>query len=183
MQSYLKKHVLVLDSYYNIIAVCTVRTALVLSFLDKVDTIVVVDGAYVNSPKTAHPVPSVIRFRQALHFNISIKESATHRNIRKRDNGLCVYCGNPGGTIDHVVPLVQGGRNTWRNLVVACISCNAKKGGRTPGEAGMTLRYKPFKPETTSIKFDWKTLPEEWSEYLSKKWGKVLFETPKGSSA
>jgi hypothetical protein len=54
---------------------------------------------------------------------------------------VCAYCGNRSErmTIDHVIPLCQGGGNDPENLVVACGGCNSRKGGRTPEQAGMTL--------------------------------------------
>jgi 5-methylcytosine-specific restriction endonuclease McrA len=36
----------------------------------------------------------------------------------------CHYCGEPGGTIDHVVPRCRGGRTTEQNCVPACAPCN-----------------------------------------------------------
>lgn len=54
---------------------------------------------------------------------------------------VCAYCGTRPErmTIDHVIPLCQGGNNEPRNLVPACVSCNPRKGGRTPEQAGMRL--------------------------------------------
>lgn len=46
----------------------------------------------------------------------------------------CVYCGAPGGTIDHVVPVTRGGTNSPENLVSACRSCNSSKKDRLPLE-------------------------------------------------
>ena len=43
------------------------------------------------------------------------------------DGNLCGM-----GTVDHVIPLRQGGPNIPDNLVWACQSCNSQKGGRTP---------------------------------------------------
>lgn len=39
----------------------------------------------------------------------------------------CIYCGGPGGTVDHVVPLSRGGRHAEGNLVPACLPCNSSK--------------------------------------------------------
>jgi 5-methylcytosine-specific restriction endonuclease McrA len=40
----------------------------------------------------------------------------------------CVYCGEKGGTVDHVIPLARGGAHTAENLVPACQRCNDSKG-------------------------------------------------------
>lgn len=49
--------------------------------------------------------------------------------------------------MDHIVPRCQGGRSEWENCIAACRKCNSDKGGRTPEQAGMTLRWKPFTPK------------------------------------
>jgi 5-methylcytosine-specific restriction endonuclease McrA len=59
-----------------------------------------------------------------------------------RDGKRCRYCGKPTGHdfhIDHVIPKSIGGDDCAENLVVACSTCNLKKAGRTPAEAGMPL--------------------------------------------
>lgn len=64
----------------------------------------------------------------------------------QRGGLLCRYCGDPVSadlTIDHVIPRCQGGGDDLNNLVVACRSCNSRKGGRTPEQAGMSLRLVP----------------------------------------
>jgi hypothetical protein len=74
----------------------------------------------------------------------------SNRELYHRDRHICAYCGNelPGQrlTRDHVVPLVQGGRDTWMNVVTACRSCNQAKSGRTPEQARMELIYAPYVP-------------------------------------
>ena len=39
----------------------------------------------------------------------------------------CAYCGGPGGTVDHIVALADGGDGEWDNLGGACLSCNTSK--------------------------------------------------------
>jgi 5-methylcytosine-specific restriction endonuclease McrA len=66
------------------------------------------------------------------------KEKAKARAIRKTQwwkrkcsKGECYYCGNsvrPGAlTMDHLVPLIRGGKSSRGNVVPACKSCNNKK--------------------------------------------------------
>jgi len=77
------------------------------------------------------------------------------RNLFARDRNLCQYCGRVFPTadlsIDHVKPRAQGGGNTWDNLVCACIRCNARKGGRTPEQARMSLVRRPEKPKRNPL--------------------------------
>jgi 5-methylcytosine-specific restriction endonuclease McrA len=77
------------------------------------------------------------------------------RNIFARDRNTCQYCGTRWPTselsLDHVLPRSQGGRSTWANLVCCCVTCNAKKGGRTPHQAHLALVRKPVKPRRNPV--------------------------------
>lgn len=73
-----------------------------------------------------------------------------NRELFHRDRHICAYCG--GGfpslrlTRDHIIPVSQGGRDIWMNVVTACRSCNQRKSGHTPELAGMELLYAPYVP-------------------------------------
>lgn len=49
-----------------------------------------------------------------------------------RQNGQCWYCLHPisfeNWTVDHVVPLSEGGAFGFRNIVGCCFECNNQKG-------------------------------------------------------
>lgn len=47
--------------------------------------------------------------------------------IKDRDKGICVYCGESGNEIDHVIPWSRGGPTSEKNLVLACYTCNTEK--------------------------------------------------------
>ncbi len=57
---------------------------------------------------------------------------------RKRAKGICYYCGGkfPARelTMDHLVPIVRGGKSTKGNLVPSCKKCNTDKKHRLPME-------------------------------------------------
>jgi 5-methylcytosine-specific restriction endonuclease McrA len=74
----------------------------------------------------------------------------TNMALFARDHNLCMYCGGHFHryelTRDHVLPLSKGGRDSWENVVSACLSCNVRKGGRTPQQASMPLLAVPYRP-------------------------------------
>jgi 5-methylcytosine-specific restriction endonuclease McrA len=76
----------------------------------------------------------------------------TKREILRRDNYTCQYCGQRNNrlTLDHVLPRSLGGAHWWDNLVAACPSCNHRKGGRTVAEAHMQLLHTPREPKATA---------------------------------
>ena len=87
--------------------------------------------------------------------------------IYKRDNNKCQYCGATRSlTIDHVIPRSKGGEDTWDNLVVACASCNVKKGDKLLEQTNMKLARKPFTPyNKVQFSLSGNQVPE-WQEFL-----------------
>jgi 5-methylcytosine-specific restriction enzyme A len=57
---------------------------------------------------------------------------------RKRAAGVCHHCGGkfPAKelTMDHLVPVIRGGRSTKGNLVPSCKPCNVRRKYRLPFE-------------------------------------------------
>lgn len=57
---------------------------------------------------------------------------------RRCSTGVCHYCGKQVGakalTMDHLVPIVRGGRSAKGNVVPACKDCNNAKKHRLPFE-------------------------------------------------
>jgi 5-methylcytosine-specific restriction endonuclease McrA len=94
-------------------------------------------------------------------------------NIYARDHHSCQYCGHGFSTaeltFDHVVPVAQGGRKDWDNIVTCCITCNRRKGGRTPEQAGLRLIRHPRRPSkapAVRITFGVRNAPDSWRDYL-----------------
>ena len=57
---------------------------------------------------------------------------------RKRGAGICHHCGAQFPpkelTMDHLVPLIRGGKSTKGNLVPSCKPCNTARKHRLPFE-------------------------------------------------
>lgn len=94
--------------------------------------------------------PVIIRLLNYVKFRIR-KLKINRQRLYKRDNHECTYCGSKKNlTIDHIMPKSRGGQNTWMNLITSCSSCNRLKGDRTPEEANMRMRFRPFEPNIFS---------------------------------
>ena len=144
--SVLNRSVLVLNTNYAPLDICTARRAICLFFNEKVEILESYKES-VHSPSTALSLPSIVKLRNFVKYH-KLDVILTRRNILVRDNHQCQYCSLKKGplTIDHVIPKNRGGEDSLENLVVACQKCNRKKGNQTPDEAKMPLNRKPLKP-------------------------------------
>ncbi len=136
-------------------------------FLEKAELIKFDTHILIRSSSSQYPQPTIIRLADYRYFPKTI--DLTRRNLLRRDGMRCQYCGksNVQLTLDHILPRSRGGKEEWENLVVACITCNNKKGNRTPEEAGMKLLSKPKKP--SPVLFIRQHFPQnegDWKEYL-----------------
>jgi 5-methylcytosine-specific restriction endonuclease McrA len=105
-----------------------------------------VDGETVGAWPKPRAVELVRYVHAAWEYARTGRVPYSKAGLLRRDRHRCAYCGGPGSTVDHVVPKAQGGRTTWTNVVVACGPCNHAKADRTPEQAGMRLRERPFAP-------------------------------------
>ena len=57
---------------------------------------------------------------------------------RKRASGLCHHCGGKVPTrdltMDHLVPIIRGGKSSKGNVVASCKRCNSERKHRLPFE-------------------------------------------------
>jgi 5-methylcytosine-specific restriction endonuclease McrA len=64
---------------------------------------------------------------------------------RKCSEGVCYFCGKKFHpkelTMEHVVPLIRGGKSSKGNIVPACKECNNKKKYLLPIEWGDYLKH------------------------------------------
>lgn len=165
--SSLDKSCLILNQNYEPLSITNIKRAICLVYLGKAE---VVESYSFNIHTVAASLaaPSILRLLYFIHIKRS-NLPLSKRNILKRDNYTCQYCGNKSGpmTTDHVIPKRLGGRDSWDNLVCACIKCNNKKGDRTPEMASMKLIQLPRRPHFFFIVHNLVTIPDEkWKQYL-----------------
>ena len=143
---YLNNKVLLLNNSYEPISIITAKKAVIMYFLDKVD-VVKKSKIVINSLYLKFNIPEVIKLKNYIYIKHS-KIPLTRKNILKRDNNTCQYCGKNKSeiTIDHILPKDKGGNDTWNNLVVACKRCNMIKGNYLLKDIDMQLIRKPFEP-------------------------------------
>ena len=165
---------LVLNAGYQPVARITWQRAITLLFLGKVEVIEEYEERTIRSVSFEFKMPSVVRFLRMLTRRKPVVRFS-RENVFARDNGQCQYCSRKlqrsESTYDHVVPRSQGGRTNWENIVIACVPCNQRKGGRTPDQARMTLRIVPVKPkklpDTLRLQFMFqKGMPVSWQNWL-----------------
>ena len=160
--------VLVLNQNYEPFNICQARRAVVLLYQGKADMLENGSG-FIHSVSYAFPLPSVIRLAHLIK-RPRPERKLTRREVFTRDQYTCQYCGVVAKqlTLDHVIPRYQGGQHTWENVVSACVSCNRRKAGSTPQEAGMRLARRPSPPRGNfpfHIPYHLQ-IRNEWQQYL-----------------
>jgi 5-methylcytosine-specific restriction endonuclease McrA len=170
----LNRQVLVLNKYWMAVHICTVRRALTLLYQElarvvdenfqtydfaswrELSSFVNEQGPRVHTTNFEIMMPRVIVLSR-YHRNPPQRVKFNRRNIFLRDRHTCQYCGvrpkDDDMTIDHIVPKSRGGLTAWENIVLACTTCNIRKGNHLPVECGMHLLSAPKKPSWMALQF------------------------------
>ncbi len=163
--------VLLLNSSYEPLHICSWRRAIILLIKGKAEA-VEKNGKVVGGGLHLPLVIRLLYYVKIPHKDIPL----TRRNVMHRDNYTCQYCGKKNDlTIDHVIPRSRGGKDTWDNVTVACLRCNVSKGSRTPKEAGYELSSKPCRP-FNFIHFELSKQNSHVSRKDYEQWRKYLYE-------
>ena len=161
------RQVLVLNSTYEPVNVCSKRRALVLLLKGRAETLET-DGGVIRSERAAFPSPVVIRLSQYVRVPRPDGRRLSRRAVLARDGFRCQYCGNTRHlTLDHIVPRSRGGSNSWENVVTSCAPCNVRKGSSLPHEVGMAPSRMPRPPAPGDfVVAAQRVVPEAWRPYL-----------------
>ncbi len=173
------EQVLLLNITYEPLKIINWKKAITLFLLGKVEVLEEY-AREIHSVSFSIKLPSVVRLlRMVKKPGNAVKFS--RQNIYARDKYQCQYCGRrfPVDELsyDHVIPKSRGGKTVWTNIVTACMTCNRKKGGRTPKEAHMSLIRQPARPTwlpALRITIGFKEVPTSWRDYLY--WNVELME-------
>lgn len=164
---------LILNTSFEPLHIVSWQKAIQLLFQGKVEVVQESDME-VRSVRVTIRIPAVLRLLSYVPIRGKSKMVRFSRlNIFLRDDYRCQYCGNvfhkSSLTLDHVVPVVQGGARNWSNIVTSCKSCNQRKGGRTPSQAKMALIRQPQEPRWLPrmiFGFHSTTIPLSWQVYF-----------------
>ena len=166
---------LVLSSAYQPMHHVKWQDAISMWFAGRVEIVSVYEDKFIKTVDEIFNVPSIVRFvgnvLKRFKFNRVIKFS--RENVFIRDAGTCQYCSKQltkqNFTLDHVVPVSQGGKKVWNNIVTCCKQCNQKKGSKSLKKSGMKLLKSPAIPKEIIVgrknKFN-RNVPDEWKDYL-----------------
>jgi len=141
---------LLLNAGFEPLRVVSWQRAFALIFQGKVD-ILEEYGSKIHTVSHEFNMPAVIRMRRWVNLKKQISVIRFSRaNVYARDEYRCQYCyyfyTEKELTLDHVHPVVRGGKKTWDNIVTACIRCNQKKGHQSVEESGFKLLKSPKRP-------------------------------------
>jgi len=164
---------LVLSPGYEPVARVHWQRAITLLFMGKVEVVEEYEDKEIKSVTFSLKMPSVVRFLRAIRGKKKVVKFS-RENVYARDKGRCQYCAVPVPrceiTYDHVTPRAHGGSTIWENVVISCMECNQRKGGRTPAQAGMKLLTTPVKPKKLPdmrLTLTWrKGMPESWRGWV-----------------
>jgi 5-methylcytosine-specific restriction endonuclease McrA len=164
----LNEPVLILNVNFEPLHVCNTKRALALVFNGKAEIILNGRGT-IRSATSEFDIPSVIKLGYLVR-RPRLQVSLTKREILRRDDYTCQYCGKRSHalTVDHVIPRRLGGQHIWTNVVAACPPCNRRKGGKTPERANMRLRRQPVQPSPSAYYRFSRHLNthQEWEQFI-----------------
>jgi len=137
-----------LNADYTFLNMVDWKRAMRLIAKDKVQVLRQSDRIIRTAEGIAVKIPLVMKLIKLIRKLYLNRVPFSKKNVLVRDGFKCAYCGSNSQrlTIDHIIPKSRNGKTSFENCVASCKPCNNTKGGRTPSEAGMYLRVKPFQP-------------------------------------
>lgn len=139
---------ILLNADYSFLGLVSWRRAMCLVVKEKVEVLKYSEHSVGCVEGLRRSVPAVMRLIRLIRTIYRARVPFSKRNVLIRDRFRCAYCGAAGGrlTVDHILPRSRSGTTDFDNCVACCRACNALKGNRTPREARLFLRVRPYQP-------------------------------------
>lgn len=168
--------VLLLNASYEPLDIIPIKRAVSLMLRGRVEA-ACSESIEMHSASSTWRIPTIVRLRY--YVNVPRRGVSWSREaVLRRDRYVCAYCGAQLGdrrrgrtlnkydfTVDHILPISRGGKNTWGNTICACAPCNQRKANRLPHEASMKLLWEPKTPRARYIVASGE-IPATWKTYL-----------------
>lgn len=193
---------LVLNGLWQAVDICSVKRAVCLLYLKHAQVVVKDGGSFYTfgfedwrdfsrNTSNDHDIIRTISYNLKIPRIILLllydklppwEVKFTRKNIYKRDNNICQYCGKKFQpedlNLDHILPSSRGGKDSWENVVCSCVPCNLRKANRTLKQAGMNLIRLPRKPAWRAFVKDSFTgvREESWKDFLDVAYWNVELE-------
>ena len=201
----LNSGVLVLNSLWEVVDVCSVKRAVCLLYLRHAQVVLKEGGSlytfgfedwkdfsqdYSSDNQIIRTITYKLRIPRIILLFIydkipPRKVRFTRRNVYKRDGNRCQYCGKKFKSedlnLDHVIPVSRGGKDSWYNVVCSCVPCNLRKGDKSLVGVGMSLIRKPTRPNWKAfVECNFAEISEEnWKDFLDLAYWNVELEEDK----
>ena len=126
----------------------------------------------IHSAKMEIRVPTVVITKNYSKVHEKkFKGKPTKEGLFIRDNATDAYTGKEleyaEATVDHVVPLSRGGKDTYGNTVLTTKKINNDKGNRLNEEIGLKLLLDPHEPKPVKISHTIKKARHhDWKKFL-----------------
>ena len=175
---------LALNASFEPLTIVPARRAVRLVLDGKAEILEEDSGRSFRSESRVVPVPAVIRLVRYVHVPYRFRRQVTNTFLFARDYYTCQYCGRRKNelrgrqflTRDHIRPISRGGLNSWDNVVTRCSPCNNRKGGRLPGEAGLSLMREPTEPNYVHLVWVVRRVTDTQSKYIRMFYGEAALD-------
>jgi len=138
---------IVLNGDYSFLNTVNWRRGVILAITGKTEVLKYTDKVLHTADGLEIKIPLVVKLIKVIRMIYRNRVPYSKKNVLTRDNNQCVYCGSTHDlSVDHIIPSSRGGKSSFENCVASCRPCNNKKNDRTPTEAKMYMRVRPYAP-------------------------------------
>lgn len=145
--------VILLDHNFQFLNIVSIKKAIKLMVKNRVEVIKSTE----KELRCGFFLPKVLRLLREIRVTLNKKIPFSKQSVFIRDNYKCQYCGKDltsrNATVDHVLPVSKGGKNSYQNCVTSCKPCNNWKSDMLLSQTNMQLHRTPTHPTFSEFMF------------------------------